>query len=206
MPNNNLHIGDYNLQAAGNMNVQAQGKFLAISAAGEGGALMMNGASQAGIQSGGAVLALSNQDEEISNAVLTVGELGSVKLGSGVPEIGAQIALEPEAVLISCGPPGVGASIKMTPESITFQVGEVSFTLTPAGIVEEVAECSREHTPQGHNLTAAESEFNLGVQGESKAIPTEESEVEGGTVDNETMGTHTSDAMRNEDAGVTMTV
>lgn len=206
MPHDNLHIGDYNLQVAGDMNLQAQGTRLAVSAAGEGGSLMLTGASQAGMQSGAAVLALSNEDEEVSNAVLTVGEVGSVKLGCGVPEIGAQVALEPEAVIITCGVPGVGASIKMTPESITFQVGEVTFTITPAGIVEDVAECSRELTPQGHNLTAAESEFNLGVQGESKAIPTQESEVEGGTVQNETMGSHTSDAMYNADAGITMTV
>ncbi len=206
MPHDNLHIGDYNLQVAGNMNLQAEGSRLAISASGPEGALMLSGGTQAGMQSGAAVLALSNEDEEIAKAVLTVGEVGSVQLGCGIPELGAQIMLEPEAVIITCGAPGVGASIKMTPESITFQVAEVTFTLTPAGIVEEVAECSRELTPQGHNLTAAESEFNLGVQGESKAIPTEESEVEGGTVDNETMGSHTSDAMRNEDAGITMTV
>lgn len=206
MPNDNLNIGDYNLQVAGNIDLQSSGDRIALGANGLEGAVMITGQKQAGMQSGAALLCLSNEEEEIGKAVLTVGELGSVQLGCGVPLVGATITLEPEAVIISCGVPGVGASIKMTPESITFQVAEVTFTLTPAGIVEEVAECSREHTPQGHNLTAAETEFNVGVQGETKALPTEESEVEGGTLDNETLGSHTSDAMRNEDAGITMTI
>jgi hypothetical protein len=206
MSENNIHIGDYNLQAAGSINLQATGQRVNIDAGGLEGALMMSGATTASLQSGAAVLALSNEETEIGKAVLTVGEIGTVQLGCGVPEIGAFITLEPEAVIITCGAPGVGASIRMTPESITFQVAEVTFTMTPAGIVEDVAECSRELTPQGHNLTAAETELNVGVQGETKALPTEESEVEGGTVDNETMGSHTSDAMRNEDAGVMMQV
>lgn len=206
MPNDNLHIGDYNLQVAGNANLQTNGGNFAIGASGLDASVIITGEKTAGMQSGAAILELSNTEGEIGNAVLTVGEVGSVKLGCGVPLAGATVTLEPELVVISCGVPGVGASIKMTPESITFQVAEVTFTLTPAGIVEEVAECSREHTPQGHNLTAAETEFNVGVQGETKAVPTEESEVEGGTLDNETIGSHTSDAMRNEDAGITMTI
>jgi hypothetical protein len=206
MPDNNLHIGDYNLQCAGVICVQGFGDEVGIDAAGLTSALRMSGATSATVQSGAAVLCLSNTAVEIGTAILTVGELGSVKIGCGVPLVGANIVLEPEAISITCGAPGVGASIKMTPESITFQVAEVMMTITPAGIVEEVAECSRELTAEGHNLTAAETEFNVGVQGETKELPTEESEVEGGTVDNETMGSHTSDAMRNDDAGIMMTV
>lgn len=206
MPDNNLHIGDYTLQCAGSIILQGYGDEVGIDAAGLESGLRMSGATSATLQSGAAVLCLSNTGVEIGTAVLTVGEVGTVQIGCGVPLVGANIILEPEAISITCGAPGAGASIKMTPESITFQVAEVTMTITPAGIVEEVAECSREHTPEGHNMVAAETEFNVGVQGETKELPTEESEVEGGTVDNETMGSHTSDAMRNEDAGVMMTV
>jgi hypothetical protein len=169
-----------------------------------GGSLVMSGAATAGMQSGPAILSLSNEEDEIGNAVLTVGELGSVQLGCGIPELGAMIKLEPEGIIISVGAPGVGASIKMTPESITFQVAEVTFTMTPAGIVEDVAECSRELTPEGHNFQAAETEVNIGVEGEMKELPTSEAEVEGAAMLNETMADQCFDAMLDQEAGIMM--
>jgi hypothetical protein len=204
MPNSNIHIGDYDLQTAGSINIQSMGQRVNIDCGGLEGALTMSGQSSAGIQSGPAVLALSNEEDEIGNAVLTVGELGSVQLGCGIPELGAMIKLEPEAILISVGAPGVGASIKMTPESITFQVAEVTFTMTPAGIVEDVAECTRELTPEGHNFQAAETEVNIGVEGEMKEMPTAEGEVEGGAMLNETMADQAYDAMLDVEAGISM--
>jgi hypothetical protein len=206
MPKDNLHIGDVNTLAAGSINLQSTGKGITIDAGGLEGSLQLSGATTAGMQSGAAALVLSNEEEEIGKAVLTVGEIGTVQLGCGPPELGAMITLEPEAIVISCGAPGVGAAIRMTAESITLSVAEVTFTMTPAGIIEEVAECNREHTPEGHNLMAAETEFNIGIQGESKELPTAECEVEGGLVHNETVGEQTSDAMRSQDAGITMTV
>lgn len=206
MPHKNIHIGASNTHVTENINIQTSNGNITMGAGGPKSNVMITGAAGAGIQSGPAQLTLTNDDMTTGNAVLTVGELGSVQLGCGVPLIGAMIKLEPELISISCGAPGVGAAIKMTPESITFSVGEVSFTMSLAGIVEEVAECSRELTPQGHNMIAAETELNVGVQGQTAEHPTEEREVEAGSVENETMGSHTSDAMKNEDAGVMMTV
>ena len=79
-------------------------------------------------------------------------------------------------------------------------------TLSPEGITESVAEVTREVTPQGHNFTAAETEMNIGVQGFAQEGPTDASEVEGGVVENETLGSHTTDALKNEDAGIAMEV
>jgi hypothetical protein len=204
MPNSNLHIGDYNVQATGDITLQTSGDNVAIGSGSPKGSVMLTGQLQAGIQSGAAILSLSNEEEEIGNAVLTVGEIGTVKLGCGIPFLGSFITLEPEAIQITCGAPGVGASIRMTPESITFQVAEVTFTINPAGIFEEVAECTREHTPEGHNLTAAETEVNIGVAGEVKELPTLEAEVEGGSVTNETMAESTIDSMNSLDAAIMM--
>ncbi|MGE3805441.1 MAG: hypothetical protein AB7K24_12270, partial [Gemmataceae bacterium] len=76
---------------------------------------------------------------------------------------------------------------------------------TPEGIVEEVAEASREVTAEGHNFTAAETELNVGVEGLSAALPTQEEEVEGGVEINETLSALTTEAAKEEDAGIIMT-
>lgn len=206
MPHKNIHIGKASTHVTEDITIQSANGHVVIGTSGIDKSVVITGAAGAGMQSGPACFSLTNDANTIGTAVLTVGELGSVQLGAGVPIIGAFVKLEPEAVLISCGAPGVGASIKMTPESITFQVGEVTFTMTPAGIVEDVAECTRELTPEGHNFQAAETEVNVGVEGICVAVPTEEREAEAGAVHNETMLTHTSDAMRNDDAGILVTV
>lgn len=206
MPHKTIHIGKSSLHATEDVTVQSANGNVVIGAGGEKNSVVITGGSAVGIQSGPAVLSLSNDGATTGTAVLTVGETGQVQLGAGVPIVGAFVKLEPEAVLISCGAPGVGAAIKMTPESITFSVGEVTFTMTPGGIVEDVAECTREITPEGHNFTAGETELNIGVQGFSGAFPTAEREAEAGVVHNETMLEHTCDAARNDDAGILMVV
>jgi hypothetical protein len=50
--------------------------------------------------------------------------------------------------------------------------------LSPAGITEEVPPASREMTAEGHNLSAAETELNVGVAGIVKSSPTLTSEIE----------------------------
>ena len=206
MSSSNLHVGDYSLQTLGSIDLQSTGNHLAIDAGGEEGVLSLSAADAAAIQSGSAIINLTNEDEATGIVSVQAGELGTVKLGVGAPIVGSFITLEPEMITISVGAPGAGASITLTPESITLKVAEVTFSITPGGIFEDVAECTREHTPEGHNLTAAETEFNVGVQGESKELPTAECEVEAGKVHNETLGSDTTDALKNNDAGIMMQV
>lgn len=206
MPSANLNIGDYSVQSLGTINIQSTGPQINVEAGGLDSALVMSGQIAATMQSGPAILSLTNEADVVGSASLQAGELGNVKLGVGLPEIGAFVTLEPELITLSVGAPGVGACIKMTPESITFSVGEVMYTMTPAGIVEDVAECSRELTAEGHNLTAAETEFNVGVQGESKELPTADAEIEGGSAINQTLGDLTTDAALNADSAITMMV
>lgn len=202
-----LHDGNYDLQATGQLRVGSGGQFTEVSASGEQGKLFLRAMKLTSASAGPASLILVNDDPAQGETYLQAGEAGSVCIGCGPTEIGPLIKLQgPEEIRISVGPEGVGASITMTPESITFKVAEVSFSLTPEGITELVAEATRELTPEGHNMTAAETEFNVGVEGVAWEGPTEAQEVEGGAVENETLGSHTTDALKNEDAGIAMEV
>jgi len=207
MSNQQLHIDDYDVRAAGRITLYGAGEGITLTASDEGGVINLVAQGGAIVGSGPANLTLENADEGAGGtATLQAGGEGQVKIGAGLPEVGASMVLLPEEITIRVGPPGIGASITMTPESITFRVAEVSFMLTPEGIIEEVAECSREHTPEGHNFTAAETELNVGVEGEAKEMPVAMAEIEGGKMQNETLECHTSDAMSNKDAGIAMTL
>jgi hypothetical protein len=204
MARQNYNITDLIMETLGNVMINGQGNQVAITASGTEGAASLKGAVAAGVFSGPAMVACNSEAEEGSVAI-QAGEVGTVKIGVGPIEAPTMISLAPEELTISVGVPGAGASITLTPESITLKVAEVTFTLTAEGITEDVAECTRELTPEGHNLTAAETEFNVGVQGETAEEPTKEEEVEGGTVENETLGSDTTDAAKNEDAGIIVT-
>ncbi len=202
-----LQNGDFDIQVLGCLSLASDGELTEVSANGSEGALLLNGAQVVTMSSGAASLDLVNDDPVQGGVFLQAGEAGAVNIGCGPPMEGPLIKLQgPETIELSVGPPGEGASIVMTPESITFKVAEVSFTLTPEGITEAVAEVTREVTPEGHNMTAAETEYNIGVEGVSWEGPTESQEIEGGAVENETLGSHTTDAMKNEDAGIAMEV
>lgn len=204
MPSTDINIGDHSLQSLGSINIQASGPALTLNACGESSDLLLNGSATANLQSGSAILNLTAGTGPSGNATLLSGETGSVKIASGVPDVGAAILMEPEMITISVGAPGAGASIKLTPESITFAVGEITFTMTPGGIVEDVMECSRELTPEGHNFTAAETELNVGVAGQTGEAPTSESEVEAGAVVNATLCDQTIDAAMTVEAATMM--
>ncbi len=206
MPSDNLNIGDHNHHVLGSINIQSTGPLITVEAGGLESALVLSGATAATMQSGPAILSLSNEADVVGSASLQAGEVGSVKLGVGLPEIGAFVTMEPEFIKLSVGAPGVGSMIEMTPESITFKVGEVSFTMTPAGIVEDVAECSRELTPEGHNFTAAETEVNVGVAGVVQEAPTAEAEIEAGAVLNAALSDETIDAAKSLEAAIMMVV
>lgn len=206
MAQNEINVGDYTCQSLGRIDLQSSGAGITIAANSLQGALMLNGTGGACLQSGPAFLGLSNEAGAAGNAALQVGELGTIKIGSGVPDLGSSITLEPELLTLAVGAPGVGASIKLTPESIIFKVGQVSFTMTPAGIVEDVLECTREVTAEGHNFMAAETEFNVGVAGETKEAPTCEAEVDAGAVVNATLCDQTIDAALSVEAATMMVV
>ncbi len=207
MSEQQIYNGDCDVQATGSLSLSSGGEATEVSATGVEGSLFLHGSKLTAVTSGAASLVLVNDDLAQGETYLQAGLEGAVKIGCGPPEVGPLIKLQgPEEIQLTVGPPGVGASITMTPESITFKVAEVSFALTPEGITELVAEATREVTPEGHNMTAAETEFNIGVQGVTWEGPTETQEVEGGAVENETLGSHTTDAIKNEDAGIVMEV
>ena len=139
-------------------------------------------------------------------------------LCSGPGEASAAITMSAEKLELSMGPPGTGSMITMTDESITFKVGEVVISITPEGIVstsptvevncedtnisisaeginEQVAEVTREMNVEGHNFTAAETEFNVGVEGFVGEGPVKASETEGAEAQNSTMHANIADAM-----------
>lgn len=204
MGEENTVIGSYRLESSLDLSVISRGETLSIRAISESGNVLLDGSQSVSVMSGPAFLAVEN-DEIGGKAILCGGELGTVINCVGPPLAGAQIKMMPELVTIRVGPPGTGASIVLTPESITFKVGEVTMSITPAGIVEDVAEVTRETTAEGHNFTAGEAEFNLGVEGETKEAPVKAEEIEGGASENDTLSQHSVDAVKNEDAAIEMT-
>lgn len=203
--------GDYALNAEGDIYVAACGDALVLEASGAAtnefqGAVNVVASTMFSAVAGSTLFAMIGESESSGQIGLVAPPEGSIKFGCGVPDMGPRVNMEPETITLQIGAPGGGASITMTPESITLRVAEVSLTLTPEGITEAVAEVTREVTPEGHNMTAAETEFNVGVQGVAWEGPTETQEVEGGAVENETLGSHTTDAAKNEDAGIALEV
>jgi hypothetical protein len=197
--------GDHVIKTLGGVCIDAQGYGVDVLATGLEGSISVGAETSIGMYSGEATVSLVN-DEVGGCVTIAGGEAGKISHVVGPPEAGAMLEMLPEMIMLSVGPLGEGASITLTPESIIFKVAEVTYMMTPASITEMVAEVTREMTPEGHNLTAAETEFNVGVTGEAKELPTEAAEVEGGVADNATMSSYTSDAMKNDDAGIMMQV
>jgi hypothetical protein len=221
-----LAVGNWTVAADGSISLAAGGPLFTVVATSDDACLVLTAGSTVTIGAGPASLVLASTEEgTVGGAVLGVGNEGSIGFAAGPedegsvtqftpetttlrvgpPDEGAQIQLTPESITLRVGPPGVGASIVLTPESITLKVAEVSWTMTAEGITEDVAEVTREMTAEGHNFTAAETEFNIGVAGQAAESPTSEAEVEAGTVENETLGSDTTDAAKNEDAGIKIT-
>lgn len=211
MDDQNQIDGNHAINVLGSISIVSAGAGITLEANGEGlddegGSLVMKAAKTAGVFCEPAAISLVSVDESQGLVTILGGTEGSIKQMVGPLETGAVMQLAPEEIKITVGPEGAGASITMTPESITFRVAEVTLTLTPEGITEDVAEVTREVTPEGHNMTAAEVEFNIGVEGVAWEGPTESQEVEAGTLENETLGSHTTDAAKNEDAGIALEI
>lgn len=151
-----------------------------------------------------------------------------LSLFSGAAEAPANINMNAEKLELSMGPPGTGSMITMTDESITFKVGEVVISITPEGIVstsptvevncedtnisisaeginEQVAEVTREMNVEGHNFTAAETEFNVGVEGFVSEGPVKASETEAAEGQNSTIHANIADAMDTRLAAILVT-
>jgi hypothetical protein len=217
-------IADWGAVADGNISLTCAGDSLYLGAVGTSTSLLMDASNTASIFCGQAQFILASNDD-LCGVQLAAGLEGTIQMSAGppeegslaelapetitiqlgVPDVGALIKMTPESITLSVGPPGEGSSITLTPESITIKVAEVTMTMSPEGIVEDVAEVTREMTAEGHNLTAAETEFNVGVEGEAKEGPVKLEEVEGGSVENETLGMEGTDAMKNEAAAIMIT-
>jgi hypothetical protein len=204
MSSDKIHIGSYRLQAAGNAEFNSTGDYFTVFAAGLDGMLSLRAMSTVVAAAGCAMLTLENSTPVGGNCALQGGIAGTVKLGAGLPLVGALVTVEPEQITLSVGPPGVGASIKMTPVSITFQVAETSYEMTPLGIVEKMAATQRELTPLGHAFTAAETEASIAVEGVSYSAPLVQTTVEAMTEATETLGSYATDAMKQEEIGMAM--
>jgi hypothetical protein len=218
-------VGDWTAAADGNVSLTTGSTYLYLGAMSPNGSILMNAGATASVYCGPTRMVLSNDEAGVGTVHVSAGLEGTLLLDCGPldegptfeltpetmtlqigpPDTGACILMTPESINISVGPEGEGAMIEITPESITLKVAEVTFTLTAEGITEDVAEVTREMTAEGHNFTAAETEFNVGVQGQTAEGPTQEEEVEAGTVENETLGSDTTDAAKNVDAAIQIT-
>ncbi|MCZ2340360.1 MAG: hypothetical protein LC104_01025 [Bacteroidales bacterium] len=217
-----LEIGDYEIAADGQIAFRANNSVL-MEATEDGGSVTVDADTVASMRSGATKLIL--QGKETAEAVLTSGDTGTTRLRAGIldvgsdlqlmpeettlqvgePELGALLQMTPESISLSVGVPGEGASLTMTPESITLKVAAFSWTLSLDGITEEVGEVTREVTLEGHNMTAAETVFNVGVQGVTSESPTHESEVEASSARNQTILEETSDATANVNSAIIIT-
>jgi hypothetical protein len=92
----------------------------------------------------------------------------------------------------------------MTPTEIMFKVAQTTIKITPTGITEELAEVKRELNPLGHKLTAAETESAVQVMGLNQKAPMQQVKVEAANVHKETLGTHGTDGVRNQQVGIEM--
>ncbi len=163
-------------------------------------------------------------DEIVSNVAVTT---SGIMLNYGLPGLIGTVALLKSTMVFSLGEPGVGPSITMTPDSITFQVGATIMTMTAEGIVttaptvevnceetcvslsaeginEVVGEVTREMNAEGHNFTACETEYNIGVAGIVGEAPTQTMELDASAEVNSAMITEAVDAMLSVDSAITM--
>jgi len=197
--------GDYSIHTNGDVTLNAEGANMLLCASSIDGNVNVAAGSAVNLASGGASLSVCEQDE-VGGTVLVCGsEIGSIRMSVGLPVVGSQMEMGPEEITLTVGPPGVGASITMGPEEIIFRVAETEFRMTPLGISESVMECQREHTAVGHELLAGETSVSYTLEGELKDLPLQTSSVEGGSVIEETIGDHSTSALKNIEASVLMT-
>jgi hypothetical protein len=197
-------LGAHQVHALGDVDIQSLGAGVTIRAAGDKGDLMLDADGAAHVSCGPAVLTLTQSSPAEGKVDLVAGPQGTIALWVGLPKLGAQIKIEPTKITLSVGPPNVGSLIEMTPTGITLQVAKTSFKMTPTGITEELAETKREFTPLGHTLKAAETKVDVQVMGTNVKAPMHQSKVEAVNQQKETLSTHGTDAMRQQQVGIEM--
>ncbi|MCY2950264.1 MAG: hypothetical protein NTZ71_19005 [Planctomycetota bacterium] len=156
-----------------------------------------------------------------------VANTGGVNISYGIKGNEGIASITNKAINLSVGVPDVGPSITITPESIIFRVGEATMTMTaqgifmvaPAvgvacgqtnivineiGIVEQIGENSRILNDEGHSLSAAETELNVGVEGLVSEAPTMAVEFEASSELSATENSITGDAMLSLEAAIIM--
>jgi hypothetical protein len=200
----NIVMGAHQLHALGDIDIQSLGSGVNIRAAGDKADLVVDSSGTATMSCGPSVLTMTQSGPTQGQVDMLAGPQGTITLKVGVPVIGPTIKMEPEKITLSIGPPGAGSMIEITPTGITLQVAQTTFKMTPMGITEELAEVKRELGPLGHKMAAAETESSVQVTGLDQKAPMGQFQVEAVNTHKETIGTHGTDAMRNQQVGIEM--
>jgi hypothetical protein len=180
--------GAHQVHALGDIDMQSFGSGVTIRAAGEQADLILDGVGTANLGCGPCALSMTQASPVEGEIVMTAGLEGSISLGMGPAIIGPQIKIEPDKISLSVGPPGAGSLIEMTATGITLSVAEITLKITPLG----------------HQLTAAETEHDVLVSGVSVKAPMQQIQVEATNQQTETLGSHGTDGIRQQQVGMEM--
>jgi hypothetical protein len=180
--------GAHQVHALGDIDLQSLGSGVTLRAAGDGGDLILDGTATANLTCSPCVLSMSQSSPVEGNIVMAAGLEGSIALGVGPAMIGPVIKMEPEKITLSVGPPGLGSMIEMTPTGITLSVAEITLKITPLG----------------HQITAAETELDVLVTGTTIKAPMQQIQIEATNQHTETIASHGTDGIRQQQVGMEM--
>jgi hypothetical protein len=180
--------GAHQVHALGDVDIQSLGSGVTIRAAGDEADLFLDADGSANLSCGPAVLAMTQSSPAEGKIDLVAGMQGTIQLWVGLPVIGPQIKIEPQKITLSLGPPGLGSMIEMTETGITLQVAQTTIKITPLGI----------------QMTIAETEADFLATGVNVKAPMQQIQVEAVNQQKETLGTHGTDAMRQQQVGIEM--
>ena len=178
-----------------------------------------------GIDSSAISLVASATGNPLGGSIIA--NTSGVNISHGTEGDQGSASITNEAINLSVGVPNVGPSITITPESIIFKVGEATMTMTvqgifmvaptvgvacgqtnivinEIGITEQNGENFRVLNDEGHSLSAAETELNVGVEGVVSEAPTMAVEFEASSELSATENSITGDAMLSLEAGMIM--
>jgi len=178
-----------------------------------------------GIDSSAISLVASATGNPLGGSIIA--NTSGVNISHGTEGNQGSASITNEAINLSVGVPNVGPSITITPESIIFKVGEATMTMTvqgifmvaptvgvacgqtnivinEIGITEQNGENFRVLNDEGHSLSAAETELNVGVEGVVSEAPTMAVEFEASSELSATENSITGDAMLSLEAAMIM--
>jgi hypothetical protein len=180
--------GAHQVHTLGDIDLQSLGAAVTIRAGGDEADLVLDGTGTANLSCGPSVLTMTQSGPVQGKIDMMAGAQGTINLWVGLPVIGPQIKMEPEKITLSVGLPGVGSMIEMTPTGITLSVAEITLKITPLG----------------HQLTAAETEHDVLVSGVSVKAPMQQIQIEAANQQSETLATHGTDGIRQQQVGMEM--